>query len=217
MIEISQHSLIIGAEPLMRNSMPANTNYICPLIHKTPSEWANAVLADFDCFLRDHAAAEKKASGMAVSMFSHYPDRLELVQTMMDLAIEELCHYREVIKILHSRGLVAGPDEKDHYVIEFRKHMRSGSNDYLMDRLLIGGLIEARGAERFALVAEALEQGKLKDFYEKIAESERSHFAVLRGLAYQYFDRDAVESRLSDLRPIESEIIAAQPLRAYLH
>ncbi len=46
-------------------------------------------MADFDSFLLDHAAAEKKASGMAVSMLSHYPDRVELVAAMADLAVEE--------------------------------------------------------------------------------------------------------------------------------
>ena len=71
---------------------------------QTPSSWADVVLTDFDAFLLDHAAAEKKASGMAVSMLSHYPDRVELVQAMADLAIEEMTHYREVVKIIHSRG-----------------------------------------------------------------------------------------------------------------
>ena len=39
-------------------------------------------MADFDSFLLDHAAAEKKASGMAISMLSHYPDKVELVAAM---------------------------------------------------------------------------------------------------------------------------------------
>ena len=45
---------------------------------------------DFDRFLLDHAAAEKKASGMALSMVSHYPDRTRLVAAMTDLAVEEM-------------------------------------------------------------------------------------------------------------------------------
>ena len=54
------------------------------------------VLADFDAFLQDHASAEK-ASGMALSIVSHYPDQPTLVQAMVDLAVEELNHYKEVI------------------------------------------------------------------------------------------------------------------------
>ena len=36
----------------------------------TPQAWIATVLADFDQFIIDHAAAEKKASGMVTSMLS---------------------------------------------------------------------------------------------------------------------------------------------------
>ena len=61
-----------------------------PLLVDTPAAWIETVLANFNSFLLDHAAAEKKASGMAISMLSHYPDRIELVAAMADLAVEEL-------------------------------------------------------------------------------------------------------------------------------
>ena len=35
---------------------------------------------------------------------------------------------------------------------------------YLLDRLLIGSLVEARGCERFGLIAQALPDGPLKHF-----------------------------------------------------
>ncbi len=63
-----------------------------PLIYQTSHSWTETVLEDFDSFLQDHAAAEKKASSMAVSMLSHYPDRVELVSAMAELAVEELSH-----------------------------------------------------------------------------------------------------------------------------
>ena len=76
-------------------------------------------MSNFDSFLLDHAAAEKKASGMAMSMLSHYPDKVELVMAMADLAIEELSHYREVVKWIHRRGLLTAADKKDPYIIAF--------------------------------------------------------------------------------------------------
>ena len=63
---------------------------------------------------------------MAISMISHYPDRKELVTEMADLAIEELSHYKEVIKVIHERGNQLGADSKDAYVIGFRTHFRDG-------------------------------------------------------------------------------------------
>ena len=187
------------------------------LAYATPSEWTETVLADFDRFLLDHAAAEKKASGMAVSMLSHYPDRVALVEAMADLAVEEMTHYREVVKLIHNRGQLTAKDDKDPYVNQFRKALRNGAEEYFLDRLLIGGIIEARGAERFGLIAEALEPGPLKKFYTSITRSEQRHEGLMVDLALLYFDRAEVMERLQQLIDIEADIIAALPLRAALH
>ena len=188
-----------------------------PLRYTTPSAWTDAVMADFGSFLLDHATAEKKASGMAISMLSHYPDRTELVSAMADLAIEELTHYREVIKWIHQRGLTIGPDQKDPYVVIFRASIRQGRDVYLLDRLLTASIIEARGAERFALVAAALQPGFLKKFYQSIARSEERHFELFLDLAHKYFDRDTIEQRWDELLDVEAGIVAALPIRAALH
>ena len=174
-------------------------------------------MANFDNFLLDHATAERKASGMAVSMLSHYPDRTELVTAMADLAIEELTHYREVVKWIHQRGLRTGPDHKDPYVVAFRESIRQGQEEYLLDRLLTASIIEARGAERFTLVANALEAGPLKKFYQSIARSEERHFEVFLNLAKQYLAPDMVEQRWDELLDIEAELVERLPIRAALH
>lgn len=194
-----------------------NIMSIITLGYATPQSWVDTVLADFDCFLLDHAAAEKKASGMAVSMLSHYPDKLELVTAMTDLAIEEMTHFREVIKIIHQRGNIAGKDEKDPYVIAFRKAFRRGKEEYFLDRMLVAAIIEARGAERFGLVAQALEPGQLKNFYNSITRSEERHLDLFVELAYLYFDRETVNQRLQVLINMEAEIVAQLPIRAALH
>ena len=188
-----------------------------PLRFATPAAWTAAVMADFDSFLLDHAAAEKKASGMAMSMLSHYPDRTELVAAMADLAVEELTHYREVVKWIHERGLVTVADEKDAYVVEFRRAIRNGSEVYLLDRLLTASIIEARGAERFGLVAEALGPSPLKNFYQSIARSEQRHYQLFLDLAAIYIDRTLIEYRWNELLDIEAEIVKRMPIRAALH
>lgn len=188
-----------------------------PLLQKTPAEWTQVVMADFDSFLLDHAAAEKKASGMAISMLSHYPDKTALVAAMADLAVEELTHYREVVKWIHRRGLVTAADEKDPYVIAFRDSIRQGRDEYLMDRLLTASIIEARGAERFALVADALAPGALKKFYVSIARSEERHYELFLELAAHYLPQPAIEERYSQLLAIEAQIIRELPLRSALH
>jgi len=183
----------------------------------TPAAWTEAVLADFDRFLNDHAAAEKKASGMAMAMLSHYPDRPMLVDAMADLAIEELNHFREVLKLMNQRDLQLAPDEKDPYINDFRGVFRKGSDVYMLDRLIVAGIIEARGCERFGLVGEALEPGPLKQFYQAIAASEAKHKDLFIHLAYEYFDSVVVEKRLDELLDFEAELVAKLPIRAALH
>ena len=188
-----------------------------PLRYATPTAWTEAVMADFDSFLQDHAAAEKKASGMAISMLSHYPDRVALVAAMADLAVEEMTHYREVVKWLHRRGVLTAADRKDSYVLALRESIRKGREVYLLDRLLTASIIEARGAERFALVAEALEPGQLKRFYQSIARSEERHYELFLDLANTYLPEEVVADRWEELLDIEAQIVANLPIRAALH
>ncbi|WP_185232031.1 tRNA-(ms[2]io[6]A)-hydroxylase [Teredinibacter franksiae] len=190
---------------------------MCKLRYKTPQAWTDTVLANLDAFLIDHAAAEKKASGMAISMLSHYPDKPDIVEAMIDLSIEEMMHFREVVKIMSKRGLQLGVDTRDPYVNNLRKLTRKGSDVYLLDRLLLGSVIEARGCERFGLIAEALPPGELKAFYIAITESEARHEDLFEKLALNYFEQSVVEDRLNEILEAEADIVADLPIIAALH
>lgn len=183
----------------------------------TSPAWVSKVLDNFDDFLIDHAAAEKKASGMAVSMLSHYADKPDIVSAMTDLAIEEMTHFREVVKLLYSRGLQLGNDTRDAYVNALHKTMRRGSEVYLLDRLLLGSIIEARGCERFGLIADALPPGELKKFYRAITESEARHEDLFLKLAANYFTSSEIQHRLNELLIIEANVLRDLPICAALH
>lgn len=183
----------------------------------TRPAWVDAVRADFDRFLIDHAACERKASAMAVSMICHYPDRARLVQTMADLALEEMAHYRDVIRLLSARQVAPRGDEKDSYVNGLRGAMRTPRETYFQDRLLVAGVIEARGAERFGLLAASLDDRAIRDFYARLAQSEARHHELFFTLADEYFDADDNAGRLGELLDIEAGIVADLPPRAALH
>jgi len=187
------------------------------LKYKTPFEWTVAVMADFDTFLQDHAAAEKKASGMAITMLSHYPDRKSLVRAMADLAIEELIHLKQVLKLMQAKDIQLANDVKDSYIKEIRSVFRHGKEVFFLDRLLVAAVIEARGHERFSLVGQALPVGKEKDFYEAIAKSEEKHKNLFVELAYEYFDKVEVDERLEEILIAEASICEKLPFRAALH
>ncbi len=188
------------------------------VLHSASSpEWLNAVLADFDSFLLDHAAAERKASAVALSLLTHYPDRKELVRAMMAVAREELEHFHQVYLHMEERGLLLGADVKDRYVGKLRKLIRSGREDYFLDRLLVSGIVEARGCERFGLIAEKVPDPTLQDFYQAIARSEARHQEVFLELALRYFPEATVMPRLEGILVQEAEILQHLEIRPALH
>ena len=188
-------------------------------IRLTPSSgtWLRCVLANFDEFLIDHAANERKASSMAMSLVAHYPDRPVLVRELVDLALEELNHFRQVVRLMQDRNLIMTPDEKDPYVNQIRQHVRGQTEEYFLDRLLSGAVIEARGEERFRQLAQHLEDEKLKTFYSTLADSERGHHQLFLRLALKYFDEETVNERLIEWIEIEKQVVESIPIRSRLH
>ena len=186
-------------------------------LDKTQYPWVEVVLADFDTFLSDHASAEKKASGMALSMASHYPDRPEILIAMTDLAIEELAHYKQVINLILERGLIPQSDRKDTYVVELNRKARKGRDEFLLDRLLIAAVIERRGAERFELIAHHLEDTQLANFYRNLAKSEARHWVLFVNLASGNYPESQIVSRFNELSEIENDILSRLPISARLH
>ncbi|MFL2505211.1 MAG: tRNA-(ms[2]io[6]A)-hydroxylase [Candidatus Azotimanducaceae bacterium] len=181
-------------------------------------EWLQSVQKNFDAFLIDHALNERKASASAMTLVAHYPDRAQLVEVMIELAIEELNHFKQVMKIITSRNLIIENEKKDPYVNELRRHMKkSDSEAYLLDRLLSGAVIEARGEERFRLLAENLSDQALRSFYARISASEARHFCLFLDLADKYFHRKTVQDRLSEWIEIEKLAIESLPITNRLH
>ena len=86
-----------------------------------------------------------------------------------------------------------------------------------MDRLTVAAVVERRGAERFALVADALEDSTLKNFYRAIAASEKRHWQLFVNLANQHFEQALVIERFNELTAMEADIIETLPARAALH
>lgn len=136
---------------------------------------------------------------------------------MLELALEELTHYRQVYHWLRQRGRQLGPDSKDAYVRKLAAACRQGSDVYFLDRLLLAGIIEARGCERFGLIANGLPDGPLRTFYDDITASEARHHGLFLRLARTYFEAETVEVRKSELLDLEAQVMLELPLRPALH
>lgn len=183
----------------------------------TDARWLDAIWGDFDAFLLDHAACERKASATGMAFVVRYPDRHAILDPLIAFAREELEHFHQVFRLCAARGLTMPADEKDPYVSELVGWARSGGDGRLLDRLLVAGVIEARGCERFGLLARALEDRELAAFYLDITRSESRHHGLFLRLARALFDEHAITQRLDALLDHEAEIIRALPFRAALH
>ena len=190
---------------------------LIPALAPSPPQWIETVLGDFETFIQDHASAEKKASGMALNVAAHYPDKPRLLQAMADLAVEELSHYREVIRIMLERGIKPCADVKDPYIHRLNGAIRRGTENFLLDRLLIGAVVERRGAERFALVADHIADAGLGRFYRSIATSEERHWHLFVTLALEHCAAQLVTPRLLELAELEAHLVQELPVRAALH
>ncbi len=179
--------------------------------------WLAAVLADLDGFLADHANCERKASVQAMSFVVKFPDRPRVLAPLIRLAQEELEHFARVYALMEARGLTLRPDTKDRYVNPMLERLRHGRNERFLDRMLLASVVEARAAERFGLLGEALDDPELESIYRTFASGEEGHAELYPSLAAKYFGVDEIRERLDELARMEAEVVSALTPRATLY
>lgn len=181
-------------------------------------QWVDAVMKDFDSFLQDHANCERKASAMAMSFVAKFPDRVEIIPELIETAIEELEHFQAVYEIMQKKGvLLPAQMGKDVYVQQLVAQCRSGREERFLDRLLLASIVECRGAERFRLIYENIEDPQLKQFYHQLWASEAKHGNIFVKMALNYFEEKSVYNRLADLNQAEAQVLQSLPLKPALH
>lgn len=194
------------------------------LTQPTDPAWAATATADLRALLADHAHCEMKAASNALSLATRWPATPRVARALVDLAEEELRHFRAVVDELERRGIPLGRPEVDVYAAELRKIAQAGCKKSpeasFVDRLLVGALIEARSCERFRMLADALAaQGDaLASFYDELFASEARHYRTLLDLAIEVSgDEPAVRARLADLARAEGQLAATLGQRASIH
>ncbi|MEM7162158.1 MAG: tRNA-(ms[2]io[6]A)-hydroxylase [Bacteroidota bacterium] len=192
--------------------------YSIELSYKTPKEWADQVIENMDSFLQDHADCERKASAMAMNFVAKCPDKVEIIPELIETALEELEHFQMVYQVMEKRGVkLMDKMPKDQYIQDLMGLCRSSTEERLMDRMLIASIVECRGAERFRLIAEALEESEMKKFYKMLWTSEAKHGNIYVEMALNYWPEKEVYARLHELNAAEGEICAKLQWRPALH
>lgn len=188
------------------------------LRYDTPAAWGEAIASDFVPFLQDHGHNERKVAGQALILAQQNHRHTALVADMIELAQEELSHFKQVHDLLAARGHTIGQDRPDPYAGPLRKLLRKrDANEYLLDRLVIFSVIEARGCERFQIASEVLPEPELRAFYRELFTCEARHHGLFLDHARALFGRDTADARMDEFLDVEAEVVRALPIRAALH
>ncbi|HXX69596.1 MAG TPA: tRNA isopentenyl-2-thiomethyl-A-37 hydroxylase MiaE [Polyangiaceae bacterium] len=185
----------------------------------TDARWAARALGNLDALLVDHAHCEMKAASNALSLAMRHCDDAVIVRTLTDLAREEIEHFQQVLALLSARGVPLTGPSVDVYAAGLREAVRRLPRDPvttpLVDRLLVGALIEARSCERFKLLSEGAAviggdryPGAL---WRELLASEATHYRLFVDLAVRASGgrRPAVVARLDRLAELEAAIVDA--------
>jgi tRNA-(ms[2]io[6]A)-hydroxylase len=163
------------SEPLTR--APAHI-----LQARTPAAWVADAVRCWPELLLDHANCEKKAASTALALMFAYPEDRTLSVALARLAREELRHFEQVLRAMSASGVPFTRQRPGRYAHELRAALRSAEPGRKLDLLLIGALIEARSAERFALLAPHLPP-PLAQLYADLGRCEARHFELYLGFA----------------------------------
>lgn len=186
----------------------------------TDAAWAEEALRDVDAVLIDHAHCEMKAASNALSLAARHPSDAERVMALTGLAREEIEHFQRVFSVLVERGVELGPPPVDAYAAELRRVTNELPRDRaewapLVDRLLVGAVIEARSCERFKLLAGATagkaEHAELHALWEEFLAAEARHYRAFVDLAERAAGGDCavVPARLDRIAQAEGKIVVA--------
>jgi tRNA-(ms[2]io[6]A)-hydroxylase len=185
----------------------------------TDASWAKIVEENLEKLLTDHAYAEQKAAGAAVSLIINYSEETEMVQALSAHAIEEMEHFKMVHDLMIKKGFTLGRDQKSEYAKHLFKFFPKTKDrtEALVARLLVAALIEARSCERFKVLSENLQDKELAHFFRSLLESEAGHHALFLKFARKYQDRKKVDKKWQDLLEYEAEYMKTKGKTALVH
>ena len=133
------------------------------------------------------------------------PWQHELVDRMVLLMKEELHHFDQVFNIMEQHNIALQPTSASRYAAGMLRHIRGSEKGGLVDKLIIGAIIEARSCERFAALVPHLPE-QIARFYVSLLRSEARHFEDYLALA-KMIEGAGVAERVHKFLAIEQKLI----------
>ncbi|MGP5360558.1 tRNA-(ms[2]io[6]A)-hydroxylase [Psychrobacter celer] len=183
---------------------------------RTTPDWVAAAIADLPLIIQDHANCEKKAAGTAMNLLFRYEFSYDLQRKLAQLIREEMLHYEQVLGIMNERSQEWRYLSAGRYAKGMLKHKRTYEPAAMSDVLIIGAFIEARSCERFAALAEVINDERLAKYYRYLLKSESRHFEDYLALA-QSLSTEAIDERVAFFREVEAELIISPDAELRFH
>lgn len=183
---------------------------------RTTQAWVEAAIADVPLIIQDHANCEKKAAGTAMNLLFRYEFSYDLQRKLAQLIREEMLHYEQVLGIMNERGQEWEYLSAGRYAKGLLKHKRTHEPAAMVDVLIIGAFIEARSCERFAALAEVIDDARLTKYYRYLLKSESRHFEDYLALA-QSLSKNSIDERVAFFKEVEAELISSPDSELRFH
>ncbi|MCH1919353.1 tRNA isopentenyl-2-thiomethyl-A-37 hydroxylase MiaE [Shewanella sp. A3A] len=158
---------------------------------------------DLEAFMaRDSRKNELAAQLKPRVGFAHGED---LIAKMVRLIKEEFHHFEQVLELMQAREIPYSNIRAGRYAKGLMRQVITHEPQTLIDKLIIGALIEARSCERFAKLAPHLDD-ELSRFYVSLLRSEARHYQDYLALAAAIAGED-ISERVTYLVAKEAELI----------
>ena len=213
-IEMQEDSVDIA---LLRTPLKVDLSAVYEFLgNRTSQAWIDAALADLPLIIQDHANCEKKAAGTAMNLIFRYEFAYDLQRKLAQLIREEMLHYEQVLGIMNERGQEWRYLSAGRYAKGMLKHKRTFEPEAMIDILIIGAFIEARSCERFAALAEVIDDERLAKYYRYLLKSESRHFEDYLALAQSLSD-DNIDERVALFKEVEVDLISSPDTELRFH
>lgn len=158
---------------------------------------------------------KSKQLSQALKATESQPFADDIIDRMSRLVREELHHFQQVYEIMEARHIPLEKLSASRYAKQLLQKVKTYEPQALIDKLIIGALIEARSCERFAALAPYLDDD-IARFYVSLLRSEARHYQDYLELAQKLSDTD-ISERVNQFREWEAELISSKDSELRFH
>ena len=179
-------------------------------------KWVKIVTDNFNEFIQDQADCERQSSAMALSLVAKYPDKEKAVPALIQLGVQKLNRFQQVYSFMVEKGISLPPELPNNlYVKQLSWLVKNSREERYLDKMLIGGIIEAREQQRLTLLYKHVKDPATKKLFDNLFKMD--HVNTYYELACQYFPTKVIDTRLKELMKEEENIINKLDIRPALH